>query len=177
MARKKADANPHPKGAAMRLNRTQRLAIAHEIRRQLPWAHIIVGARGYNFIEISRGESIRGSYTTGNKIGYGGSAWSRAWPGSYCLHVNLSGPWSECRRHMEPRADETERMIVSGKSMIPPMQKRMRAKDRTKAVADWLVSEAVKLIPEAQPDDTLLRKHERFQTKVNDLEPERRLGC
>ena len=58
----------------MKLNRTQRLRVAHEIRRQLPWASITVGAVRYNFIEVSRGERIVGSYSTGAKVGYGGSA-------------------------------------------------------------------------------------------------------
>lgn len=43
----------------MKLNRSQRLKVAHEVRRQLPWAYIVVGAPGHNFLEVSRGEAVR----------------------------------------------------------------------------------------------------------------------
>lgn len=155
----------------MRLNRTQRLRIAHEIRRQLSWAHIIVGAIGHNFIEISRGECIKGTHSSGSKVGYTGSAWSRAWPGSYCLHVNFSGPWMECRRHMEPRPGESERMVGTNRVLIPPMKRRMPPADRIKAVADFVVTHAVMWLPEARRDNELLREHERFDVKVNELDP------
>lgn len=155
----------------MKTNRTQRLQLAHAIREQLPWAHIVVGARGYNFIEVSRGESIKGSYSTGNKVGYGGSAWSRAWPGSYCLHVDLSGGWVECRRHMEPMHWETERMIVCNRWTLPTGNSGQRAADRLRMLADWIVSKAATHLPEAPKDAGLLRPYERFDVRVNELEP------
>lgn len=154
----------------MKLNRTQRLRVAHEIRRQLPWASITVGAVRYNFIEVSRGERIVGSYSTGAKVGYGGSAWSRTWPGSYCLHVYLGGGWAECRRHLEPRFREMERMVETNRWMLPEGNDSQTPADREKMMADWIVTKAVNM-PEATRDKGLLRKHERFEVKVNELDP------
>lgn len=154
----------------MKLNRTQRLRVAHEIRRQLPWAHIVVGAVRYNFLEVSRGERILGSYSTGAKVGYGGSAWSRTWPGSYCLHVYLGGGWAECRRHLEPRFREMERMVETNRWMLPEGNDRQKPADREKMLADWIVAKAVNM-PEAPRDKGLLRKHERFEVSVNELDP------
>lgn len=154
----------------MKLNHTQRLQLAHEVRRQLPWAHIVVGAPGHNFIEVSRGESIKGSYSTGNKIGHMGSAWSRGWPGSYCLHVNIGEGWAEYRRHMEPMRGESERMVGTNRWELPEGHKGQRSADRVKMLADWIVSKAVNM-PEAPRDKGLLRKHERFEVAVNTLDP------
>jgi len=154
----------------VKLNRTQRLKLAHAIRAQLPWAHIVVGAKGYNFIEVSRGESIKGSYTTGKTLGHMGSAWSRAWPGSYCLHVDLSESWTECRRHMEPRLRETERMVGCNRWVLPQGHGRQSSADKLRKLSDWIVFKAVTHLPEAPVDAILLRKHERFVIEVNELE-------
>lgn len=154
----------------MKLNRSHRLRIAHEIRRQLPWAHIVVGAPRYNFLEVSRGESIRGAYSTGAKVGHCGSAWSRPWPGSYCLHIDLSGGYADCCRHLEPRFRETERMVRCIRWTIPEFGGR-RGGDRLTALADWIVAKACTHIPDATREPTLLRNHERFEVRVDELDP------
>lgn len=155
----------------MKLNRTQRLRVAHEIRRQLPWAHVVVGAVRYNFLEVSRGEQIVGAYSTGAKVGYGGSWWSRTWPGSYCLHIDLGQGWAECRRYLEPRFREMERMVGTNRWMLPEGNDRQTPADRLKMLADWIVAKACTHIPEATREPTLLRAHERFEVKVNELDP------
>lgn len=154
----------------MKLNRTQRLRVAHEIRRQLPWAHIVVGAVRYNFLEVSRGERILGSYSTGAKVGYGGSAWSRTWPWSYCLRIDLGKGWAERWRHLEPRLREMERMVVCDCWHVPEFVGK-QGDDRLTALADWIVAKACAHIPEATREPTLLRAHERFEVKVNELDP------
>lgn len=156
----------------MRLNHTQRLRIAHMIRAQLPWAHIIVGAVGHNFIEVSRGEFIKGSYSTGRKMGHTGSAWSRPTPGSYVLHVDWGQEWIECRRHMEPKAGESERTVGCGRwAVITPVGK---GEARLRAFADWLVSRAVSYLPEAWTDGVVLAKGERFVSGPNELDENRK---
>lgn len=153
----------------MRTTRAKRLELARLIRAQLPWAHIVVGAKGHNFIEVSRGECIKGSYSTGKKLGHIGSAWSRAWPGSYALHIDLGGEWAEVRRHMEPRYNETERMIVSKRVELPERMARVRWAAFAETLAGFIVHYAVVCIPEAIRARSLLRKHERFVVEVNDL--------
>lgn len=162
----------------MKLTHPQRLRIAHEVRRQLPWAHIVVGAPRYNFIEVSRGEAIKGSFTTsvsrgkgGQFTGFGGAAWSRGWPGSYCLNVDFGEEWAESRRHMEPMRGESERMIVTKRWTLPTGSKGQTPAVREKMMADWIVTKAVWFMHEAPRDESLLRKHERFEVAVNELEP------
>ena len=150
-----------------KIRRATRVQIAHEIRRQLPWAHIIVGAPGHNFMEISRGEEIRGSESTGSKVGYTGSAWSRAMLGSYVIHADFAGGWVECWRHMEPKVGETERMV--GNNRWPMIQPDQSPRKRLKAVADWLVSLAVTHLPIATTDGVRLAKGERFVCGPNEL--------
>lgn len=65
----------------MRLH-SERMRLAEAIRDRLPWAHVIVGATGHQFIVVSHGEIIRGYLD----LGYGSSkAWSRPLPGSRYL--------------------------------------------------------------------------------------------
>ena len=154
----------------MKLNHTQRLQVAREVRRQLPWAHIVVGAPGYNFIAVSRGEVIRGAYSTGAKQGFCGAAWSRPWPHSWVLDVDFSEMSAEYRRHMKPMPNETERMIVCDRWAVPQGHGRQTAADRIKMLADWIVTRAVNM-PEAPRENGLLRRHERFEVKVNELDP------
>lgn len=65
----------------MRLH-SERLKLADAIRDRLPWAHVVAGAKGHQFVIVSHGEVIRGYMD----LGHGASkAWSRPLPGSHYL--------------------------------------------------------------------------------------------
>ncbi len=54
--------------------------------------------------------------------------------------------------------------------MLPEGNDRQKPADREKMLADWIVAKAVNM-PEAPRDKGLLRKHERFEVSVNELDP------
>lgn len=155
----------------MKLSHHQRLLIAHEIQRQLPWASIAVGAKGHNFLNISRGEVIRGSLKRPDASWWGwqSSAWSRPWPGSYEIQVELTNRNCSLMRHMEARRGEMERMIECKTENIPAFD-GVSVPERIKGVADWLVSRAANM-PEAPRYDRLLRKGETFDVRRWELSP------
>ena len=78
----------------------------------------------------------------------------------------------ECRRHMEPHHNETERMIVSKRVELPERTARVRWAAFAETLAGFIVHHAVVCIPEAIRERSLLRKHERFVVEVNDLRAE-----
>jgi len=156
----------------MKLTHTQRLRVAHEIRRQLPWAHIVVGAPRYNFIEVSRGEVIRGYYSTGNRYGYRGLSWTRPTRCAYALRVNFGEEWAEqCRHAMGPNETETNRL---GRTIRWDLHVGNESQDmdlRLAVIASWIVEKALWVLPEPDKSPSFLRKHERFEVAVNELEP------
>lgn len=60
------------------INHRMRCKLADGLQAALPWASITVGAPGYPFILVDRGEQIAGSFTEGPRT----SVWTRAIPGS-----------------------------------------------------------------------------------------------
>lgn len=151
----------------MRLH-SERMKLAEAIRDRLPWAHVVVGATGYQFIIVNHGEVIRGF----KDLGHGGSkAWSRPLPGSMYLL------WEACRLEMsivvhdEPHFESLlhERRRIAERTIARAAAPRRSGRGWIEEAADHIANVAslhLVPVPRTRYAD-LLREGERVEVKAD----------
>lgn len=145
-----------------------RLELAWMIRDRLPWASVVAGAKGYNFIDISRGETITGSDAN--------SAWSRAVPGSFHVQYESSrgyGGEVKLYEYLLPKVREHSReRFHKYLNPVPPK----KGGGWMETAADCLAEHAAANLPAVDPATIVLAKGERFEIRIHELEP-RAVAC
>lgn len=152
-----------------------REALAAHIRTALPHVHVIAGASGHCFMELSLGEMIVGSYTAPpwSKGGCKGSAWSRPVHGSRLIlwqpNASLDGRGTiDVLAYVPAAGGHACEMVTVDREnpLTPPPFKGRGWNDAALRMLCAYATKHLRYVPIADVVKQL-RKDERFEYRIN----------